>query len=467
MFDNWVLRSRRVVADGTVAPRDIEICVGQIAALHAHGKAPPALPVVDVGDQVVMPGVVDTHVHVNEPGRTAWEGFASATRAAAAGGVTTLVDMPLNSVPATTTVRALEAKLAALGDQARIDVGLWGGAVPGNAGELVPLLRAGALGFKCFLVDSGVDEFPPLDAEGLAAALSAIAHTEAPLLVHAELPGPLAAADAALARSALSDPRSYLRYLQSRPPEAEDEAVALVATTAAATGGRAHIVHLSSAGALETLRRARDQGTRLTAETTPHYLTFEAERIPDGAPAYKCAPPIRGADNRARLWAALHDGTIAMVVTDHSPCTPELKRLGDGNLAEAWGGIASLELGLSAVWTAATTRGVHLSTLVKLAEWLCARPAALAGLAGRKGAIAPGHDADLVVFDPGEEYVVDPAQLHHRHPVTPYAGKRLAGVVHATILRGQPIYAGRHARWAGDPGFVGPPRGRWLRGAAA
>ena len=462
MFDDWILRSQRVVTGGAPVAADIHIRRGVIESVGPH--APTQLPVVDVGALAVLPGVVDTHVHVNEPGRTAWEGFATATRAAAAGGVTTIVDMPLNSVPATTTVRALEDKLAALGDQATIDVGLRGGAVPGNAGELVPLLRAGALGFKCFLVDSGVDEFPPLDADGLAAALAAIAATDAPLLVHAELPGPLAAADAALARSALTDPRSYLRYLRSRPPEAEDEAVALVATTAAATGGRAHIVHLSSAGSLDTLRRARDQGVRLTAETTPHYLYFAAEAIADGATAFKCAPPIREQGNRDRLWGGLDDGTVAMVVTDHSPCTPELKRLGDGNLAEAWGGIASLELGLSAVWTAHRARG---GALARLVDWLCTRPAALAGLAGRKGAIAPGHDADLVVFDDSAEWTVDPARLHHRHPVTPYAGDRLAGAVCATILAGRPVYATAAAPWAGAPGFVGAPRGRWLRGTAA
>jgi allantoinase len=342
------------------------------------------------------------------------------------------------------------------------------------------MLRAGALGFKCFLVDSGVDEFPPLDEAGLAAALSAISDTEAPLLVHAELPGPLARADAALAASALRDPRSYLRYLRSRPPEAEDEAVALVAATAAATGGRAHIVHLSSAGSLATLRRARDRGVRLSAETTPHYLVFAAEQVPDGATPFKCAPPIREEENRIQLWDGLADGTVEMVVTDHSPCTPELKRLGDGDLAAAWGGIASLELGLAAVWTEARERGFDLARVV---DWLCARPAALAGLSGRKGAIEVGCDADLVVLDPDASFVVDPARLHHRHPVTPYAGAQLHGRVVATILGGSPAYLG-DAALAGGPGaalaaavasvgspvaggFVGAPRGRWLRGSAA
>jgi len=463
MFDEWILRSRRVVTGGAINPADVVIRRGVIAAVAPHGGGPAGPPVIDVGELAVLPGVVDTHVHVNEPGRTEWEGFATATRAAAAGGVTSLVDMPLNSVPATTTVRALEAKRAAMDGKLTIDVGLWGGAVPGNAGELVPLLRAGALGFKCFLVDSGVDEFPRLDADGLAQALAAIAGTAAPLLVHAELPGPLAAADAALAASALRDPRSYLRYLRSRPPEAEDEAVALVATTAAATGGRAHIVHLSSAGSLDTLRRARDQGVRLSAETTPHYLVFAAEGVPDGATPYKCAPPIREEANRDRLWGGLADGTVEMVVTDHSPCTPELKRLAEGDFAAAWGGIASLELGLAAVWTAASARGFDLAQVV---DWLCRRPAALAGLTA-KGELAPGRDADLIVLDPDATFVVDPARLHHRHPVTPYAGAALRGVVAATILGGQPIYAGAAAPWAGPPGFVGAPRGRWLRGTAA
>jgi allantoinase len=469
MQGDWILRSQRVVTSGAVRPADIAIAKGRITAVRDVGAAPVGPPVVDVGALAVLPGVVDTHVHVNEPGRTAWEGFATATAAAAAGGVTTIVDMPLNSIPATTSVRALDEKLAALGSQARIDVGLWGGAVPGNAGELVAMLRAGALGFKCFLVDSGVDEFRHVDADGLRDALAAIADTEAPLLVHAELPGPLARADAALAAAALTDPRSYLRYLRSRPPEAEDEAVALVATTAAATGGRAHIVHLSSAGALETLREARARGVRLSAETTPHYLVFAAEAIPDGATPYKCAPPIREDENRGRLWAGLADGTVEMVVTDHSPCTPELKRIGDGDLAGAWGGIASLELGLAAVWTEARARGFDL---VQVVDWLCRRPAALAGLAGRKGDIVVGADADLVVLDPEATFVVDAAALHHRHPVTPYDGARLHGRVAATILRGQPVFvgaaaAGWAAPWAGAPGLVGAPRGTWLRGTAA
>jgi allantoinase len=457
--NDWWLGGERVVVDGRIAPAWLRIAGGRIAEIaRERPSAERAGRVVDAGRLTVLPGVVDTHVHVNEPGRTEWEGFSTATRAAAAGGVTTLVDMPLNSVPATTSVRALEEKRAALDGKCAIDVGLWGGAVPGNAGELVPMLRAGALGFKCFLVDSGVDELPPLDAGGLEAALAAIADERAPLLVHAELPGPLDEARAALARE-VTDVRSYLRYLRSRPPSAEDGAVALVAETAGRTGGRAHIVHLSSAGALETLRRARDRGTRLTAETTPHYLVFAAEAIPDGATEYKCAPPIREEANRALLWSALRDGGIEMVVTDHSPCTPELKRREAGDFEAAWGGIASLQLGLRAVWTEARARG---ATLVDVARWLATAPAALAGLDGRKGAIAVGADADLVLFDPDARAVVDPAALFHRHPVTPYAGRALDGAVAATILRGAPIYVGEAAPPELGPAGFAPPSGRWV-----
>jgi allantoinase len=456
MTIEWI-GGERVVVDGRIGPAWLRIAGGRIVEIAR--ERPEVAGVVDVGGLTILPGVVDTHVHVNEPGRTEWEGFATATRAAAAGGVTTLVDMPLNSIPATTSVRALEEKRIALDGKCAVDVGLWGGAVPGNAGELVPMLRAGALGFKCFLVDSGVDEFPPLDAGGLRDALSAIRDEAAPLLVHAELPGPLDEARAALARE-ITDVRSYVRYLRSRPPSAEDAAVALVAETAAKTGGRAHIVHLSSAGALETLRRARDRGTRISAETTPHYLVFTAETIPDGATEYKCAPPIREDANRALLWGALGDGGIEMVVTDHSPCTPELKRRDVGDFEAAWGGIASLELGLRAVWTEARARG---ATLVDVVRWLSTAPAQLAGLDGRKGAIAVGADADLVLFDPDARDVVDAKALHHRHAVTPYHGRALDGRVVATILRGAPVYVGEGAP-IGALGFA-PPSGRWLSAA--
>jgi allantoinase len=387
-----------------------------------------------------MPGVVDTHVHVNEPGRTEWEGFASATRAAAAGGVTTLVDMPLNSIPSTTTPAALAAKRAAATGQCFIDVGFWGGVVPGNAGELAPMVAAGALGFKCFLVDSGVDEFPPVDEAQLAPAAAELARLGVPLLAHAEVGGPIDAAAAALAGA---DPRRYATYLASRPPEAEDQAIALLVRIARQSRGRVHVVHHSAAGALPRLRAARAEGLAITAETCPHYLRFVAEEIPDGATAFKCAPPIRERDNRERLWQALAEGTLDLVASDHSPCSPALKKLEAGDFAAAWGGISGVQLGLAVTWTEARRRGFGLADVV---AWMCAAPARLAGLAGRKGTIAPGADADLVVFAPEERFTVATTAIHHRHKITPYVGATLDGAIAATYLRGERIYhRGVHA----------------------
>src|ERR1700682_2892928 len=334
-----ILRSRHVVAGARTAPATIHIHDGRIERVGDYDDVPDGAPIDDHGDLVLLPGVVDSHVHVNEPGRTEWEGFETATRAAAAGGVTTIVDMPLNSIPPTTSVAALFAKVAAMEGKCRVDVGLWGGAVPGNDGALGAMLGEGVFGFKCFLVDSGVREFGHLDEEGLARALAALHETGAPLLVHAELPGPIARAGETLQGAATS----YRRWLDSRPHQAEDEAIALVDHHVRASGAAAHIVHLSSADALDIIRRARDEGIGLTAETTPHYLYFAAESIPDGAPEYKCAPPIRESENRERLWGALTDGTIVAVVSDHSPCTPELKHLDRGDVERAWGGIASLQ----------------------------------------------------------------------------------------------------------------------------
>jgi allantoinase len=445
-----ILRSRRVVVDGVVGPATIRISGGQIDGIAAYEHDNPGALLEDFDDLVLMPGVVDSHVHVNEPGRTEWEGFATATRAAAAGGVTTIVDMPLNSIPPTTSVAALYAKAEAMERKCRVDVGLWGGAVPGNAGILREMLDAGALGFKCFLVDSGVEEFGHLDEHGLAAALAALAGTDAPLLVHAELPGPIERASSTL----VGAPSSYRRWLDSRPHQAEDEAIALVDKHVRASGATAHIVHLSSADALDILRRARDAGVPLTAETTPHYLYFDAETIPDGAPEFKCAPPIRERNNRERLWAALREGVLAGVVSDHSPCTPELKHLDHGDVERAWGGIASLQFGLPVVWTEARRRGL---TLPEISALLSEGPARIARISGYKGRLAAGCDADVIVFDPEAPLTITPACIEHRHKVTPYAGESLFGVVRATYLRGELIYAeGEH---------VDAPRGEWIRRA--
>jgi allantoinase len=443
-----ILRSQRVVAGGAIAPATIHIHDGRIDRLSDYYDVPAGAPLDDFGDFVLMPGVVDSHVHINEPGRTEWEGFETATRAAAAGGVTTIVDMPLNSIPPTTSVAALLTKAAAMDGKCRIDVGLWGGAVPGNDIALRDMLDEGALGFKCFLVDSGVPEFRNLDEEGLASALMALRGTGAPLLVHAELPGPIEHA----AETLHGDATSYRRWLDSRPHQAEDEAIALVDRHVRATGTAAHIVHLSSADALDTIRRARDARTGLTAETTPHYLYFAAETIPDAAPEYKCAPPIRERDNRERLWSAVREGTIAGIVSDHSPCMPALKHLERGDVERAWGGIASLQFGLPIIWTEGRRRGL---TLADVSELLSAGPASIARIADRKGRLAAGYDADIVVFDPDACFTVTPDCVEHRHKVTPYAGAELSGVVRATYLRGQRIYA--------DGQHVGAARGRWIR----
>jgi len=403
---------------------------------------------IDCGERVVMAGLVDSHVHVNEPGRTEWEGFETATRAAAAGGITTIIDMPLNSIPATTTVAAMAEKVAAMQGKCHVDVGLWGGAVPGNASELRPLLDAGALGFKCFLIDSGVPEFGHLDEGGLKAALQTLSATDAPLLVHAELAGPIDAAHPS------GDRRTYRHYLQSRPDAAEVQAIELVVRMCERTGARAHIVHLSAADGLEIIGAPRNRGVRISAETTPHYLHLEAERIPDGATEFKCAPPIRGAANRERLWAGLKDGVITMIVSDHSPCTPHLKKREAGDFTEAWGGIASLQFLLPIAWTEARNRGYDLPIL---GEWLSRAPAELAGVQDRKGRIARGFDADLVVWDPEEPFEITAGMIEHRHSLTPYLGETLHGRVAETYVRGECVYR--------DGSFF-EPAGRWLRSRA-
>jgi allantoinase len=424
-----LIRAPRVVTAAGEVAASVGVRAGRVATIGLPAADLGAEVVVEFDDDViVLPGLVDTHVHINEPGRTEWEGFASATRAAAAGGVTTLVDMPLNSIPATVDVDALAAKRIAAAGQCHVDVGFWGGAVPANRDALPALYEAGVFGFKCFLSPSGVDEFPPLSYAELEESLRVVGRLGAPMLVHAEDPG-------VIDRSPTAVGRSYRDFLRSRPDEAENLAVGRAVEAARSARARIHIVHLSSAEALATIRRARDNGVAVTAETCPHYLCFTAEEIPDGATQFKCCPPIREAANRDRLWAGIDDGIVDAVVSDHSPCTPDLKLLEAGDFCLAWGGIASLQVGLPAVWTEARRRGHRIGDL---ARWMAEGPAALAGLR-RKGRIEVGSDADLCVFAPDEPFVVDPGALCHRNPVTPYEGRSLTGVVRSTWLRGAQV----------------------------
>jgi allantoinase len=415
-----IIRARRAIVDGAQRPAAVIVRDGTIADVLAFDGV-DAADVELADDEVLLPGLVDTHVHVNEPGRTEWEGFASATRAAAAGGVTTLIDMPLNSIPPTIDLPALAAKRAAAAGQCRIDVGFWGGAVPASLGGLRALHDEGVFGFKAFLVHSGVAEFAPLTVAQLHDAAKEIADFDGLLIVHAE--------DAELIGEASG--RSYAGFVESRPDAAEVVAVEHVIAVARATGARLHVLHLASAAALPLLAQARAEGVRVTAETCPHYLSLAAEEIADGATQFKCCPPIRGADNRDALWAGLAAGVIDTIVSDHSPATAALKGLEHGDFGAAWGGIASLQLGLPIVWTAARPRGFALTDVLR---WMASAPASLVGL--DKGRIAAGCAADLVAFAPDEAFVVDPAALHHRHPVTPYSGCELRGVVRRTWLRG-------------------------------
>jgi allantoinase len=430
---------------GQLRPVLVAVSDGRIVAIEAPDSSVDAdEQVVLRDDEVLLPGLVDSHVHVNEPGRTEWEGFASATRAAAAGGVTTIIDMPLNSIPATVDVAALATKRSVAEGQCLVDVGFWGGAVPDSLGTLGSLATAGVFGFKCFLVDSGVPEFPPLDRAQLDRALGEVAALDSLLVVHAEDGDVLAAAPAC------SGP-SYAGFLDSRPHEAEDAAVSLLLDLAAKHDARVHVVHLSSAGSLARLAEAKAEGTRVSVETCPHYLTLSSEEVPDGHTEFKCCPPVRDAANRDALWEALTTGTIDCVVSDHSPSTADLKRLDTGDFGEAWGGISSLQLGLPLVWTAARRRGVPLETVV---AWMSAAPAALNGLS-TKGEIAVGRDADLVVFARDESFVVEPEKLYHRHPVTPYAGMTLHGRVRTVWCRGRRVVR--------DGIVDGRPDGRLLR----
>jgi allantoinase len=447
---NLVIRGPRVVLPDSIAPASIHIVNEKIVAIGSYEDVPDGSELIEADEaSVVMAGLVDSHVHINEPGRTEWEGFATATRAAAAGGVTTLVDMPLNSIPPTTTVLGLQEKLTAARGQCSVDVGFWGGVVPGNAGELAALYDAGVVGFKCFLIHSGVDEFPNVTEDDLREALPELAKLDALLIVHAEVPGPMSRTgipacpvdSANASEQERTDrnvcPTEYATFLASRPRAAEDEAVELMIKLSREFGARVHIVHHSSADSLALLRDAKAAGVKLTAETCPHYLTFAAEEIPDGATEFKCCPPIRERDNREQLWSALAEGILDMIVSDHSPCPPEMKLPESGDFLQAWGGISSLQLRLPIVWTESKQRNYSLDDL---ARWLCSAPAKLVGLENRKGLIKVGYDADLVIWNPAKQFRVEGNDLQHRHKLTPYQDRVLAGVVEKTFLRGRKIY---------------------------
>jgi len=427
----FALQSTRVLT-----PEGLESAVVLVdgGLIEAVVECPPDdRPCEDLGDALLMPGLVDSHVHINEPGRTEWEGYATATAAAAAGGVTTLVDMPLNCIPVTTSGDAFDTKLAVARKQLRVDCGFWGGVVPGNTAELVGMAAAGVLGFKAFLCHSGIDDFPAARREDLLAAMPILREAGVPLLVHAELDFGI------LNPWADASPRDYLRFLHSRPKVWEDAAIAMMIDLVRITGCAVHIVHLSSASALPMLRAARAEGLPITAETCPHYLCLRAEDVPDGDTAWKCAPPIRESANQDALWAGLLEGVIDFVVSDHSPCVPSLKLAERGDFMEAWGGISSLQFGLSGIWTEARRRGISAP---QVARWMSAEPARFLGLGQRKGSLRTGADADLVAWQPETSWTVQSEQILHRHKVTPWLGRELVGRVERVWLRGEPVVSG-------------------------
>ena len=448
--------SKRVHTTDGVKEAVVVIKDGKISDIIAPELAHPDCPVEDLHNLVLMPGLIDSHVHVNEPGRTEWEGFRTATRAAAAGGITTIADMPLNCDPVTTTAKAFQTKLDALkgilsesekkrlaatvsgkdteleGDNKLwVDCVFYGGVIPGNSGELEKMIAMGAAGFKCFLIHSGIDEFPNVTEEDLRQAMPILAKHKIPLLVHAEL------CQHESDDSHWTDPRSYKSFLESRPRKWENDAVEMMIRLCREFNGPVHIVHLSSSDTLSAISTLKRDGLPFSVETCPHYLSFEAESIPDGDPRYKCAPPIREAENRERLWRGLTAGIIDFVVSDHSPCVPDKKFLTEGDLKQAWGGISSLQFGLPVIWTQARKRGLNINDII---DWMCVRPAKFLGLSQRKGAIKVGYDADLIAFDPDAEFCLEKDQIQFKNKVTPYEGQTLNGVVRKTYVRGRLVY---------------------------
>ncbi|HED13395.1 MAG TPA: allantoinase AllB [Gammaproteobacteria bacterium] len=457
MSDRFAIRSHRVITPTGQRPACVVIQEGHIEQL-LNVDATPACPLQDCGDALLLPGLVDSHVHINEPGRTDWEGFSTATRAAAAGGITTLIDMPLNCIPVTTSAPALASKLAALTGKLQVDCGFWGGATADNAAQFEALLQAGVFGSKSFTIDSGIDEFSAVEAEQLLPRMRLLAQYNLPCLVHAELERKPTGTTATSPQTANTRDigRSYQRFLQSRPARWENDAVAMVIDCMhrlcdEGLDPAAHIVHLSSAQALNSIRSARQQGLRLTVETCPHYLTLHAEAIGDGNTLFKCCPPIRERANQDQLWQAIKDGDIDFIVSDHSPCTPQLKALESGDLGQAWGGIAALQFGLPLLWTEGQKQGLEITDITRL---MSTRVADFLGLGTEKGRIAPGFSADLCLFDDHDSYRISTDMIAHRHKISPYIGHRVSGRVLKTWLRGELVY---------DQGvFPSPPRGQAL-----
>jgi allantoinase len=447
-MDLQAFLSRRVVTPEGIRSAGVLVEGETIREIVTLDQVPPSAKIVDFGDAAILPGLIDAHVHINDPGRTEWEGFETATRAAAAGGFTCVVDMPLNCVPATTSVDPLEAKRAAAKGQCWVDWAAWGGVVADNQQHIIGLAGAGVRGFKCFLVHPGIDEFTMVTEQQLREALPYVAQTGLPLLVHAELPDYI---DAATKNLEEADWTEYPTYLQSRPETAELSAIKLLISLCREYKFRLHIVHLSASQALPVLRPARLEGVPVSVETCPHYLHFQAEAVLRGATQFKCAPPIRGAENREQLWSALKDGTIDLVATDHSPCPPEMKRFAEGNFQTAWGGITGLSVALPVMYTEARARGF---SLMDIARWMAEAPAKLVGCELQKGKIAQGYHADLVVFDEASEFQVTRERLHHRHAFSPYLGEKLKCEVKATYVRGRLVFA--------DNAFHGKPEGREL-----
>jgi allantoinase len=450
------IKSTRILQDDDfvsgVVLIDGEIIVAVVTDdKYAHAAELGGYQLLDVGNKVVMPGLVDCHVHVNEPGRTEWEGFNTATRAAAAGGITTITDMPLNCIPVTTTVEAFDEKLRHLEDRLWVNVSFWGGVVPGNTDQLHRMVDNGVMGFKCFLIHSGIDDFPNVERADLEAAMPILAARDVPLLVHAELD-----CGDPPHQAHIDEPRTYAHFLASRPRKWENDAIDLMIDLCRKYKCRVHIVHLSSSDAVDAVRKAKAEGLPITTESCPHYLTLAAEDIADGDTRFKCAPPIRERENQDKLWQALEDGTIDFIVSDHSPCTPELKHIEAGDFHKAWGGIASLQFGLPAIWTEAQKRGHGLG---RVSKWMSANTADFIGLSGRKGAIAAGFDADIVVFDPDEQFVVTRDIIEHRHKVTPHEGRHFSGRVLRTFVGGREVYLFNQTA---DDKFIGPPSGKTL-----